>query len=125
MRPWTGCFGVAVALLLACRLGAQDRFEVASIKPVVPNVMHMVGAKVYPGGRVVITTMPLKSLILRTPSGAFDCRQTTRLADNEVNYRDPSEYFVLSIRELGLKLERTKGPVEVFVIDSAARSSAN
>jgi uncharacterized protein (TIGR03435 family) len=51
------------------RVAAQDRvaaglpeFEVASVKPVEPNVPHMVGVKVYPGGRVVITTMPLKAL---------------------------------------------------------------
>ena len=38
-------------------------FEVASVKPVDPNVAHMVGVKVYPGGRLVISTMPLKALI--------------------------------------------------------------
>ncbi len=40
-------------------------FEVATIKPMdpTPGVMHMVGVKVYPGGRVVITTFSLKELI--------------------------------------------------------------
>jgi uncharacterized protein (TIGR03435 family) len=51
------------------RITAQDRpaaelpqFEVASVKPVDPNVAHMVGVKVYPGGRVVISSMSLKAL---------------------------------------------------------------
>jgi len=38
-------------------------FEVASVKPVEPNVFHMVGARVYPGGRVVLSTLSLKDLI--------------------------------------------------------------
>jgi len=42
---------------------ALTEFEVASIKPVQPNVPHMVGLKVYRGGRVVIPTASLKSLI--------------------------------------------------------------
>lgn len=41
------------------------QFEVATIKPIdpTPGVMHMMGVKVYPGGRVTITTFSLKSLI--------------------------------------------------------------
>ena len=38
-------------------------FEVATIKPTNPNVMHMVGVNIYPGGRVVITNT-LKSLVV-------------------------------------------------------------
>ncbi|MGH9593813.1 MAG: M56 family metallopeptidase, partial [Bryobacteraceae bacterium] len=42
----------------------QPEFEVVSIKPIDPNVMHRVGLQVYPGGRVVIHTASLKSLIV-------------------------------------------------------------
>jgi uncharacterized protein (TIGR03435 family) len=254
------------------RVAAQDRavaglpeFEVASVKPVEPNVPHLVGAKVYPGGRVVITTMPLKALTAiafrlsmwqisggdawiskdeydveakpsaslrpgikdlrytnfgiederlremlqalligrfqlkfhreaktgdvyrlersgkalglrpaKTPSGAdgapdsnsfgsigyvggrwgiyatsmpqlakyaadnvlhapvvdrtelsgiFDYKQ--RQADLEPNYTDNADSFLRFIPELGLKLERGKGPVEIFVIDHAAKPSPN
>jgi uncharacterized protein (TIGR03435 family) len=40
-------------------------FEVATIKPVdmSPGVEHMMGTNVYPGGRIRITSFPLKSLI--------------------------------------------------------------
>jgi uncharacterized protein (TIGR03435 family) len=39
------------------------QFEVATIKPVDPNVRYMVGIDVYPGGRVVLRGLPLKTLI--------------------------------------------------------------
>lgn len=41
------------------------RFDVATIKPIDmrPEVMHQNGAEVYPGGRVVLPTVSLKSLI--------------------------------------------------------------
>ena len=254
------------------RAAAQDlaaaglrEFEVASVKPVVPNVPHMVGVKVYPGGRVVISTMSLraltaiafrlsfwqisggeawiakdeydveakpsedlrpgirdlrhssygieseelremlqallvdrfqlkfhreaktgdvyqlersgKALALRpaeTPSGADAARdggsfgsigyvggrwgifatsmpQLAKFAadnilhapvldrtelsgsfdykqpqpDAEPNYSDNSDSFLRFIPELGLKLERGKGPVEIFVIDHAAKPSPN
>jgi uncharacterized protein (TIGR03435 family) len=64
---------VAVACTLAPGAIAQTAtppaaptiFEVATIKPIdpTPGVMHMVGVKVFPGGRVTITTFSLKSLI--------------------------------------------------------------
>ena len=40
-----------------------SRFEVATIKPIDPRGGAMVGANVYPGGRVLITGEPLKNLI--------------------------------------------------------------
>lgn len=39
------------------------RFEVATIKPIAPEGMHMMGVNIYPGGRVVINTLTLKDLI--------------------------------------------------------------
>jgi uncharacterized protein (TIGR03435 family) len=42
---------------------ALPEFDVSSIKPVNPDVPQMVGAKVYPGGRVVLSGLPLKTLI--------------------------------------------------------------
>ena len=266
-----------LSLLLVCsplkRIAAQDNpapelpeFEVASVKPVVPNVPHQVGVRVYPGGRVVISTFSLKALIatafrlaywqisggdawtekdaydveakpaerlrssirdlrytvsgiedehlrqmlqallvdrfhlkfhrktktgdvyllvrngktlglrpveipsvgadlsadrssfgnigyvegrwgiratampqlakfasdniLHAPvrdrtelSGSFDYKQ--RLPDSEPNYSDNTDSFLRLIPELGLKLERSKGSVEIFVIDHAAKPSPN
>ncbi len=39
------------------------RFEVTSVKPVDPADMHMMGVHVYPGGRITISSFPLKSLV--------------------------------------------------------------
>lgn len=41
----------------------MPKFEVATIKPISQNGMHMVSLKVSPGGRVVFQTQSLKSLI--------------------------------------------------------------
>ena len=62
---------VAVGLIVtgfSCRAGlwaqsGEARFDVASVKPVDPNVPHMVGVKIYPGARVEISALPLKGLI--------------------------------------------------------------
>jgi uncharacterized protein (TIGR03435 family) len=51
--------------------------------------------------------------------GAFDYKQT--VPDLEPNYSDPSDSFLHVLRELGLKLERSKGPVETLVIDHAEK----
>jgi len=56
-------------------------------------------------------------------SGSFDYRQ--RVPDPDPNYSDNSDSFLRFIRELGLRLERAKGPVETFVIDRAERPSSN
>ena len=45
-------------------------FEVATIRPVDPNAMHMMEVHVYPGGRLVINSEPLKSLVFE----AFNLR---------------------------------------------------
>ncbi|HEX3876310.1 MAG TPA: TIGR03435 family protein, partial [Bryobacteraceae bacterium] len=66
----------ALGLSFACSTAAQEsnassdtpRFEVASIKLVDPKAPHTMGVHVYPGGRVVISGFPLKTLIL----AAFD-----------------------------------------------------
>src|SRR5215831_636021 len=42
---------------------ALAEYEVASVKPIDPNVPKIVGVRVYPGGRVVISALSLKSLI--------------------------------------------------------------
>jgi uncharacterized protein (TIGR03435 family) len=57
-------------------------------------------------------------------SGPFDYKQ--RLPDLEPNYGpDQTDTFLHFLSELGLKLERSKGPVESFVIDHAAKPSPN
>jgi uncharacterized protein (TIGR03435 family) len=76
MRP------AATLLAFACLIipvaGAQTaspttlpQFEVATIKPIDPTgAVHMLGVKVYPGGRVTISAFSLKGLICT----AFDIR---------------------------------------------------
>lgn len=65
-------FGLSLAALLLSlhSLAAQERslstslqFDAASVKPVDPNVPHMVGVEVFSGGRVVISSLSLKTLI--------------------------------------------------------------
>jgi uncharacterized protein (TIGR03435 family) len=57
-------------------------------------------------------------------TGPFDYKQ--RQPDLEPNYGpDQTDTFLRFMQEVGLKLERSKGPVEYLVIDSAARPSAN
>jgi len=60
---------VWVALIASPRVGAQDisaklpSFEVATIKPVEPGAMRIVGVTVYPEDRIVIRSTSLKGLI--------------------------------------------------------------
>lgn len=56
--------------------------------------------------------------------GLYQYRQ--RMPDAEPKYGgDQSDSFLNFVAEMGLKLERTKGPVEVLAIDHASRPSAN
>jgi uncharacterized protein (TIGR03435 family) len=57
--------------------------------------------------------------------GFFDYRQ--EMEDFEPAYSGPAHNssFMSMLSDAGLKLENSKGPVEIFVIDSAARPSAN
>ena len=91
----------------------------------------------YAGGRWVISATAMPQLakfasdyVLHAPvldrtelSGSFDYKQ--RLPDLEPNYSDNSDSFLRLIPELGLRLERSKGPVEIFVIDHAGKPSPN
>ena len=56
-------------------------------------------------------------------NGSFDYKQS--VPDLEPNYSDNSESFLRLLPELGLKLERSKGSIEIFVIDHAAKPSPN
>jgi uncharacterized protein (TIGR03435 family) len=57
-------------------------------------------------------------------SGPFDYKQ--RQPDLEPDYGpDQTDTFMHFLSELGLKLERAKGPIESFVIDHAAEPSPN
>ena len=46
-------------------------------------------------------------------------------SDADVDYSNTTDSFLRLIPELGLKLERTKGPVVTLVIDRAEKPSAN
>ncbi|MDR3698459.1 MAG: M56 family metallopeptidase [Candidatus Sulfopaludibacter sp.] len=97
-----------------------------------------IGTVGYAGARwgVFNTSMPqlakfASDFVLHVPvldrtklSGPFDYRQ--RQPDLEPTYSgDQSDSFLRFLQEAGLKLERTKGPVEYFVIDRAARPAPN
>jgi uncharacterized protein (TIGR03435 family) len=92
----------------------------------------------YAGGRWDLSNAAMPQLakfaadfILHVPvldrtelSGLFHYRQAA--ADLEPKYGgDQSETFISFLSEIGLKLERAKGPVDKFVIDHAARPSPN
>ncbi|MGH9592257.1 MAG: TIGR03435 family protein, partial [Bryobacteraceae bacterium] len=92
----------------------------------------------YAGGQWTIfaTSMPqlakfAADYILRVPvidrtelSGRFNYRQ--RVPDIDPQYTgDQSASFRDYLQELGLKLERAKGPVETLVIDHAEKASPN
>jgi uncharacterized protein (TIGR03435 family) len=93
----------------------------------------------FAGGRWVIfdTTMPqlakyAADYMLRVPVidrtgllGAFDYKQPNALPDSEVDYSNPIGPFLNLIPEMGLKLERSRGLVETFVIDHVAKPSSN
>jgi uncharacterized protein (TIGR03435 family) len=57
--------------------------------------------------------------------GCFDYKQPTRLPQSEATYGDPSDSFLCLLPEHGLKLYRANQPVEVFVIDHAAKPLPN
>jgi uncharacterized protein (TIGR03435 family) len=70
MRPAPALLALACLLTPVARAQTASptplpQFEVATIKPIdpTPGAMHMVGVKVFPGGRVTITTFSLKALI--------------------------------------------------------------
>jgi uncharacterized protein (TIGR03435 family) len=56
--------GLVVSAAVSCEAAESPRFEVASIKAIDPNVRHMVGVKVYPGGRVILEGLSLKNLAM-------------------------------------------------------------
>ena len=89
----------------------------------------------YARGRWVIsaTSMPqlarfASDYVLHAPvldrtelSGLFDYTQSQH--DLEPDYSDNTDSFLRLMPEIGLKLERSKGPFEIFVIDHAAKVS--
>lgn len=92
----------------------------------------------YAGGQwnIFATSMPqlakfASGFVLHAPvldrtelSGSFDYRQ--RVPDLEPKYSgDQSDSFLSYLAELGLKLERSRGPVEMLVIDHASKPSPN
>ena len=106
--------------------------------PVGASESNLFGSVGYAGGEwsIFSTTMPqlarfastniLHALVLDQTalSGSFDYRQ--RQPDLDPQYSgDQTSSFKGFLSAAGLKLERSKGPVEMFVIDNAARATPN
>jgi uncharacterized protein (TIGR03435 family) len=91
----------------------------------------------YAGGRWVIRSSALPQLAkfassyvvrasvvdLTNLSGAYDYTQT--VPDQDPNYSDNTDSFLRLLKDVGLELKRSRGPVEILVIDGAARPSPN
>ncbi len=100
-------------------------FDVASIKPVDPTVPHLVGVKVYPGGRVVISTFSLRTLI----ATAFGLSIWQISGGDQWTVKDtydieakPPEALQSSIRSLrytnfGIDDERLRAMLQTLLID--------
>ncbi len=86
------------------------------------------------------TSMPqlakfLSSTILHRPvqdqtglNGYFDFESKTILTNSEFQKDDAADHnsaFLSMVKEIGLRLKSTKGPVETFVIDHAEQPSPN
>jgi uncharacterized protein (TIGR03435 family) len=125
-----------LSILLVCsplkRIAAQDKpapklpeFEVASVKPVVPNVPHMVGVRVYPGGRVVISTLSLKALIataFRLPYWQISGGDAWTEKDEYDVEAKPAERLRSSIKDLrytvsGIEDEHLREMLQALLID--------
>jgi uncharacterized protein (TIGR03435 family) len=63
LRPAFAVAACSLLLLTAVSAQAPAQFEVASVKPVKPGDGQIMGTKVYPGGRVTLSGLPLKTLI--------------------------------------------------------------
>jgi uncharacterized protein (TIGR03435 family) len=60
--------------------------------------------------------------------GSYDFRSKTSLTDEELQNLDADSIqnlFLRAVKEMGLKLKKSTGPVMTLVIDSAAQPSAN
>jgi len=60
----TNTFQPAAGTAAQSSNGSLPAFEVATIKPIAPNGIHMLGVDVLPGGKVVIGAVTLKDLIV-------------------------------------------------------------
>ena len=93
----------------------------------------------YAGGRWVMRFLMMAQLatfasttVVRAPvvdltnvSGSYD--YTQKVPDEEPKYDgiERTDSFLRMLRDIGLDLKRTRGPVEWLVIDSASRPSPN
>jgi uncharacterized protein (TIGR03435 family) len=112
-------------------------FEPPAVVSDAAAIRNSFGSIGYVGGQwgIFKTTMPelakfAADFYLHAPvldrtqlGGLFDYRQSQ--PDLDPNYTDNADSFLRMIQAIGLKLERSKGPVETFVIDSAAKPTPN
>jgi uncharacterized protein (TIGR03435 family) len=153
MRPTETLLALACLLPTIARAQTPSptpQFEVATIKPIDPTsgAMHMVGVKVYPGGRVAITTFSLKALICTAFEVSFwqlkggDAWTEKQMYDLEAKPAQtdpPTTYDVrhsngtisderlrlmlqaLLIERFQLKFHRDNAPGQVFLLEKSGK----
>jgi uncharacterized protein (TIGR03435 family) len=101
------------------------RFEVATIKPINPEGMHMMGVNVYPGGRTVINTFSLKSLICTAFDLSYwqvsggDSWVEKDLYDVQAKPPETSQSSTVSVRHtlFGIEDEHLRQMLQALLID--------
>jgi uncharacterized protein (TIGR03435 family) len=107
--------GVSAALLLGCTIAGS----------LAPRNVTAKGATVDVFARMLADLL-MKPVLNRTGlTGIFDIKLDFAPLETTANDTPAPSLFTAIQEQLGLKLEATKGPVEVLVIDSAEKPDAN
>ena len=103
---------------------------VANAVPIA-NLVNMLQGQVGSDGGVVVDKTDFKGLfdfnVKFTPETGLSAPSISAAGDHQPGAPDPlaPSLFTALQEELGLKLESSKGPVEVLVIDSVSKPTEN
>ena len=123
---WTT--GVLLAVCWAAAPDAQDRrgsqFEVATIKPHDPNSSRGFSVQVFPGGRVLLSAMPLRSLVSTAfrHSGAQIDNKGERWIENDkytIEAKAPADSGITNFNHtlFDIEDERLREMLQALLID--------